>query len=87
MPRDANQQMMVGRLTATRWYRGGWRAGDALFFLGPLGKVRHTGIYLGDNQYLHATTPVVTISSFNPDDANYDARRSRQFAFAKRFVD
>ena len=87
LPRDANQQMVVGRMAATRWYRAGMRPGDALFFLGPLGKVRHTGLYLGDDQFLHAVMPVVTISSLNPEHDNYDAHRSRQFAFAKRLLD
>ncbi|MCA9236393.1 MAG: C40 family peptidase [Planctomycetales bacterium] len=84
LSRDANQQYYGGRLTATRWHRGRLRRGDTLYFAGEHGKIRHTAIYLGDDQFLHATMPRVTIGSFNPEDANYDERRDKSFVFAKR---
>jgi cell wall-associated NlpC family hydrolase len=84
LPRDAYQQFYVGRLTATRWHRAGLRRGDTLYFLGPDGKIRHTGLYLGDNHFLQAVLPVVRISSFNPEDPDYDAKHNEHFAFAKR---
>jgi cell wall-associated NlpC family hydrolase len=87
VPRDANQQFHVGRLTGTRWCTAAMRRGDTLYFLGPEGRIRHTGIYLGDGQYIHAASPVVAVNSLDPADANYDARRHAAFAFARRVWD
>ena len=87
LPRDSYQQFYVGKLTATRWHTAGLRRGDTLYFLGHDGKIRHTGLYLGDDRFLHAVSPVVRINSFNPQHAEYDARRHASFAFAKRLLD
>lgn len=87
LPRDAYQQFYVGQLTATRWHTAGMRRGDTLYFLGSDGKIRHTAIYLGDDHYLQAVMPVVRVSSFNPNDPDYDAHRHASFAFAKRLLD
>ena len=87
LPRDAYQQFYVGQLSATRWHTAGLRRGDTLYFLGGDGKIRHTGIYLGDDHYMHAVMPVARINSFNPADPDYDAKRHAAFAFAKRPVD
>ena len=87
LPRDAYQQFYVGQLSATRWHTAGLRRGDTLYFLGGDGKIRHTALYLGDDRYLQAVMPVVRISSFNPDHADYDEGRHKAFAFAKRPVD
>ncbi len=87
LPRDAYQQFYVGQLSATRWHTAGLRRGDTLYFLGGDGKIRHTGIYLGDDHYMHAVMPVVRINSFNPADKDYDAKRHAAFAFAKRPMD
>ncbi len=87
LPRDAYQQFYVGQLSATRWHTAGLRRGDTLYFLGDDGKIRHTGIYLGGDHYMHAVMPVARINSFNPNDKDYDAKRHAAFAFAKRPVD
>jgi cell wall-associated NlpC family hydrolase len=87
LPRDAYQQFYVGQLSATRWHTAGLRRGDTLYFLGDDGKIRHTGIYLGDDHYMHAVMPIARINSFNPKDKDYDAKRHASFAFAKRPVD
>lgn len=87
LPRDSNQQFLLGALTATRWHRGGMRRGDTLYFLGEFGRIRHTAIYLGDDRYLQAETPAVNIRSLNPQHDDYDARRAASFAFAKRLLD
>jgi hypothetical protein len=84
VPRDANQQFHVGRLTATRWHKSAMRRGDTLYFIDAHGRVSHTGIYLGGDQFIHSCTPRVTINSFNPDDKNYDEGRLKGFAFARR---
>ncbi len=87
MPRDSYQQVYAGQLSATRWYRAGLRPGDTLYFLGSEGKIRHTGLYLGDNRFIQAVVPTVRISSLDPNDDDYDAHHGRSFAFAKRLVE
>jgi hypothetical protein len=87
MPRDSNQQVYVGRLSATRWFRQGLRRGDTLYFMGARGRITHTALYLGDGQYLEAVRPHVRVSSFHPSDANYSEQRDAAFAFAKRLLD
>jgi hypothetical protein len=87
LPRDSDQQAYLGRLTATRWSRAGLRRGDTLYFLRSDGRVGHTAIYLGEDQYLEAVRPAVQITSFNPQHPNYSATRNAAFAFAKRAVD
>jgi hypothetical protein len=87
LPRDAYQQFYVGRLTATRWHRAVLRRGDTLYFLGSDGKIRHTGLYLGDDQFIQAVVPKVKISSFNPEHENYDEDHDKSFAFAKRLLE
>ena len=87
LPRDSNQQFLLGRLIATRWHLAGLHPGDTLYFLGSHGRIRHTGIYIGGDRYLHAQMPVVAISSLNPEHDDYDARRRKSFAFAKRLLD
>jgi cell wall-associated NlpC family hydrolase len=84
VPRDANQQFHMGQLTGTRWSRAAMRRGDTLYFINPQGRISHTGLYLGDDQFIHAVSPVVVVNSFNPKDKNYDPARHASFAFAKR---
>jgi cell wall-associated NlpC family hydrolase len=83
LPRDADQQALVGRMIATRWCRDLLRRGDVLFFLGRRGTVSHTAIYLGDGKYIEAAGSV-KISNF--DDANDESghRRADSFCFARR---
>jgi hypothetical protein len=87
LPRDANQQYYLGRLTGTRWHTSAMRRGDTMYFLGDDGRIRHTAIYLGDGKYLNAELPHVRVGSINPVDPNYSERRHKSFAFAKRLVD
>lgn len=84
IPRDASQQFIAGQLTATRTNRAGMRRGDTLYFINPQGRISHTGLYLGDDQFIHAVSPVVRINSFNPKDDNYAEAQDVSFAFAKR---
>ena len=85
--RDSNQQILAGRLVATRWYRDGLRRGDTLYFLGQYGKVRHTGIYLEEGRYIEAVRPVVRYSSFDPQSSDYSKRGDATFCFAKRIIE
>ncbi len=84
LPRDSNQQFLLGELTATRWHRSGLRRGDTLYFLGSYGRIRHTALYLGEDRYLQAEMPTVDIRSFNPKHEDYDEDRAASFAFGKR---
>jgi cell wall-associated NlpC family hydrolase len=84
VPRDANQQFHMGQLTGTRWSRAAMHRGDTLYFINPQGRISHTGLYLGDDQFIHAVSPVVRINSFDPKDKNYAAAQHASFAFAKR---
>ncbi|MEM9352866.1 MAG: C40 family peptidase [Planctomycetota bacterium] len=87
VPRDADQQFNVGQLTATRWCRGGMRAGDTMYFINDYGKISHTAIYLGGDRYLHAQMPEVGVNSLDPADPTYLENRDLTFVFAKRFLD
>ena len=87
MPRDADQQSLVGRLVATRWHRSGLRRGDTLFFISRRGTISHTAIYLGDGKMIEATSPVVTISSFNATDGDPSQPPQDRFCFAKRVIE
>lgn len=87
LPRDASQQVYMGRLVATRWHRTSLRPGDTLYFLGARGTVTHTGIYLGDDRYIEAVRPAVRVTSFDPADREYDAARAAAFAFGRRLLD
>jgi hypothetical protein len=87
LPRDADQQSLVGRLTATRWHRDGMRRGDLMYFLNSRGRINHTAVYLGDNKMLESGGPGVRIISLDPDDPDYNEKRDRRFCFAKRVVE
>lgn len=87
LPRDSDQQALVGALVATRWHRTGLRRGDTLFFLGRHGTVTHTGLYIGDNKYVEAAGPDVRVSSFDPKDKEYAERNARSFCFARRVLE
>ena len=87
LPRDADQQAYVGRFVATSWYRDGMMRGDLMFFLSRRGPIAHVAIYLGDNQYIEAADGGVKISSLDPKDKNYEEKRARSLAFARRVIE
>lgn len=63
MPRDAHLQAAWDGVVAVDDYAA--QPGDLLFFGSSLEKITHTGMYLGDGDFIHATThqtPVVQIS-------------------------
>ena len=68
MPRDADQQAAWTGLIAVE--RKDLQAGDLLFFGSAPDKITHTGMYIGDGQFIHDTTnghPVVQISRLDDD--------------------
>ena len=87
LPRDSDQQALVGALVATRWHRGGLRRGDTLFFLGRQGTVTHTALYLGDGKYVEAAGPDVRVSSFDPKDEGYAEGNAKSFCFGRRVLE
>ncbi len=87
LPRDSDQQALVGTLTGTRWHRGSMQRGDTVYFVGRGGTISHTGIYLGDGKYIEAAGPGVQITSLKEGDENYSERRARTFVFSKRFIE
>jgi hypothetical protein len=63
MPRDADQQAAWSGVTDVQ--PDHLRAGDLLFFGSSMKAITHTGMYLGEGRFIHATThdhPVVQIS-------------------------
>ncbi len=63
MPRDADVQASWSGVVAVE--RKDLQPGDLLFFGSSIGKITHTGIYLGDGAFIHDTThdhPGVQIS-------------------------
>lgn len=63
MPRDADLQVAWTGLIVVE--RNDLQAGDLLFFGSSPRNVTHTGMYIGDGQFIHATTnghPVIQIS-------------------------
>lgn len=68
MPRDADQQAAWSGATAVE--RAELQAGDLLFFGSSAKDVTHTGMYIGDGQFIHDTThehPVVQISKLEDE--------------------
>jgi hypothetical protein len=68
MPRDAGPQAGWGALASVE--RASLQPGDLLYFGSSLQKITHTGMYIGDGQFIHDTTnahPMVQISKL--DDA------------------
>jgi gamma-D-glutamyl-L-lysine dipeptidyl-peptidase len=84
LARDAKQQYLSGNLILPGVSEA-LLPGDALYFINDEGQVDHTGLYLGDQEFIHATGPQVTIQSLNPAATNYLKRFTHDFIGAKRF--
>jgi cell wall-associated NlpC family hydrolase len=68
MPRDADQQAAWTGVIAVE--RKDLQAGDLLFFGSGADKITHTGMYIGDGQFIHDTTdghPAVQISRLDDE--------------------
>ncbi|GAB5555636.1 MAG: C40 family peptidase [Saprospiraceae bacterium] len=91
LPRDASQQVHVGKVIDTNDDISNLQAGDLLFF-GLEGneerkeKITHVAIYMGDSKIIHATGQV-KIESLNPEDDNFAPERLQTFVRAKRFLE
>jgi cell wall-associated NlpC family hydrolase len=68
MPRDADQQAAWTGVVAID--RKDLQPGDLLFFGSSAKEITHTGMFIGDGQFIHDTTnghPVVQISRLDDD--------------------
>jgi cell wall-associated NlpC family hydrolase len=68
MPRDADQQAAWSGVA--RVERKDLQAGDLLFFGSSAKDITHTGMYIGDSQFIHDSTnghPVVQIGRLNDE--------------------
>ncbi len=68
MPRDADQQAAWNGVVPVD--RGSLQAGDLLFFGSSPKEITHTGMYIGEGQFIHDTTnghPVVQISRLDDE--------------------
>ncbi len=68
MPRDADQQAVWDGSVEVK--RADLEAGDLLFFGESAQKITHTGMYIGNGQFIHDTThshPVVQISRLDDE--------------------
>jgi gamma-D-glutamyl-L-lysine dipeptidyl-peptidase len=87
-PRDASQQISLGREITDDPDLPGVRAGDFLYFGVKAGedtpeKVTHVAICLGDSRFIHASGQV-KIESLNPADSGFAPKRRETFLKAKR---
>lgn len=79
IPRDADDQMTVGRRVATR---AALRAGDLVFFRDSAGLVHHVGMYVGDGRMIHAPSTGSAVSVVSMGAQPY----AREFAGGRRLT-
>lgn len=91
LPRDASQQVMVGKLVDDESKFDKLELGDLVFFgekataERPSEKVVHVGIYIGNYRFIHASD-YVRINSFNPNDEFYDEFNTNRYLRTKRIL-
>lgn len=88
IPRDASQQILEGELIDSDKNWENLEIGDLLFFGVPATensreRVVHVGMWIGDNQFIHSRGRV-RISSFDPNDENFDAYELGRYLRTKR---
>lgn len=86
LARDADEQSVTGKLVGFRGYRDDLLPGDTLYFTSHNGRITHTGLYIGNNEFIQAVEPHVMISSLDPKAANYSEKHDKGFVFAKRII-
>ena len=90
LPRDASQQVMVGKTVAEgKEEIDKLKPGNLLFFgfINDDGseRITHVGIYIGDGKFIHEAGDV-NILSFNPEDNNYSKYRYNMFIRGKDVI-
>lgn len=90
LPRDASQQVNIGKLVDTESGFENLEKGDLLFF-GRKGtstkseKITHVAIYLGNMKYIHSAGRV-RINSLDKNEADFNKYRYDSFIRAKRIL-
>ncbi|UZD23729.1 NlpC/P60 family protein [Algoriphagus halophytocola] len=90
IPRDASQQIHEGELVDENKNWENLQVGDLLFF-GVKGtaeqkeRVVHVGMWIGNGEFIHSRGRV-RISSFDPENANYDEYELGRYLRTKRIV-
>ncbi len=90
IPRDASQQAYIGQRIEIAPDFSNLEKGDLVFFGRKATDVQkegisHVGFYIGDQRFIHALGDV-HISSFNPQDKEYDEFNTGRLLFAVRFL-
>lgn len=90
IPRDASQQARVGERIEIASDFGNLRPGDLIFFgrkatADQKERVVHVAFYVGNRKFIHSQGDV-HVSSFNPQDSEYDAYNLGRLLFATRFL-
>lgn len=90
IPRDASQQAYVGEHIDIALGFANVQPGDLIFFghkATPEKKERvvHVGIYIGNQQFIHSQGDV-HVSSFNPEDKNFDEFNLNRLLYAVRIL-
>lgn len=90
LPRDASQQVDTGELLDTAGGFSNLRPGDLLFFGTKASeqtkeKVTHVGMWIGNNEFIHASGRV-RISSMDAKAPHYDDYEKNRFLRAKRLL-
>jgi gamma-D-glutamyl-L-lysine dipeptidyl-peptidase len=88
IPRDASQQVREGEEIDTDKNWDKLEVGDLLFFGSPATsdqseRVIHVGMWIGNESFIHSRGRV-RISSFNPEDPNYDEYELNRYLRTKR---
>lgn len=90
LPRDANQQELVGEPIEIDDDYSRLQVGDLVFFGADATsdrprRVTHVGIYLSDKKFIHESGDV-HINSFDPADPLYSEYRTRSLLSARRII-
>lgn len=90
IPRDASQMAYIGQHIDIAPACSNLQPGDLVFFgrkaqNGKKERVSHVGLYVGNQRFIHSMGDVHE-SSFNPQDANYDAYNLGRRLHAVRFL-
>ena len=84
LARDASQQARYGEHPDFNEIQN-LQPGDLLFFGRSAQRVNHTGIYMGDGRYIHASG-LVQINSIDPKDPTFNLTERRRLVAVSRIV-
>lgn len=88
LPRDASQQVKIGKKILITDDFSDLQAGDLLFFgvnKNAVEKITHVALHLSNGRMIHATGEV-KIESLNKNDADFNSDRYKTFLQARRII-